>query len=62
MKNEINENKKLSGPVFTEENFAVKTKIQNYSNLNREATNDMIAKSYYYDAQGKPGNLYFNLF
>lgn len=37
------------GPVFTEENFKVKTKIQNYANLNREATNEFIKNSYYYD-------------
>ena len=41
------------GPVFTEENFTVKTKIQNYANLNRESTNDFIRNSYYYEARGK---------
>ena len=61
MKSEINENKKLQGPVFTEENFSVKTKIQNYANLNREATNDFITNSYYYDAKGKEG-IYFLFF
>jgi hypothetical protein len=58
MKSEINENKSKQGPVFTEENFSVKTKIQNYANLNRESTNDFIANSYYYDAKGREG-IYF---
>lgn len=52
MQNEIR-NKNLQGPVFTEENFTVKTKIQNYNNLNREGTNELIRNSYYYDAKGR---------
>ena len=52
MQNQLN-SKSLQGPVFTEENFTVKTKIQNYSNLNREATNEFIKNSYYYDANKK---------
>jgi len=56
MQNEIR-NKNLQGPVFTEENFTVKTKIQNYPNLNREATNEFIKNSYYYDAKGKEGKI-----
>ena len=36
------------GPVFTEENFPVKTKIQNIKNASREDTNNMIADSYYF--------------
>merc|ERR1719362_639866 len=46
---------KEKGPVFTEENFKVKTKIQNYANLNREATNEFIKKSYYYEPKAKEG-------
>lgn len=37
------------GPVFTEENFPVKTKIQNIANASKEATNNLIADSYHYD-------------
>jgi len=36
------------GPVFTEENFPVKTKVQNYANFNKEDTNEFIANSYHY--------------
>lgn len=54
MKNELKENQK--GPIFTEENFKIKTKIQNYSNLNREASNEFIKNSYYYEPHVKEGN------
>ena len=37
------------GPVFTEENFPVKTKIQNIANASKEASNSLIADSYFYD-------------
>merc|ERR1711957_227517 len=47
---------KEKGPVFTEENFKVQTKIQNYANLNREATNEFIKKSYYYEPMAKSGS------
>ena len=52
MQNQLN-NKNLQGPVFTEENFTIRTKIQNYANLNRESTNELIKNSYYYDTKGK---------
>jgi len=51
MRYELSQDQK--GPVFTEENFKVKTKIQNYANLNREATNEFIKKSYYYEPISK---------
>jgi len=37
------------GPIFTEENFPVKTKVQNIANASKEATNKFIADSYHYD-------------
>lgn len=37
------------GPVFTEENFLVKTKIQNIKNANKEDVNSLIANNYYYE-------------
>ena len=60
MQSEIR-NKNLQGPVFTEENFQVKTKIQNYPNLNRESTNEFIKNSYYYDAHAKIGKYFYIL-
>jgi hypothetical protein len=51
MKNEIRD-KSLQGPVFTEENFRVNTRIQNYKNYFREGSNELIKNSYYYDAKG----------
>jgi len=63
MQNQLT-NKNLQGPVFTEENFTIKTKIQNYANLNREATNEMIKNSYYYNAnkgQSTPKLTLFNV-
>lgn len=47
MKSELAKDQK--GPVFTEENFKKNTKIQNYSNSNKEATNKFIKDSYYYE-------------
>lgn len=44
LKNEIS-----NGQVFVEENFPVKTKIQNIANANKEDVNLFIANSYYYD-------------
>lgn len=58
MENEIR-NKNLQGPVFTEENYKKKTKIQNYPNLNRESTNELIANSYYYEVKGKEGKFFY---
>lgn len=46
------------GPIFTEENFKVKTKIQNYANLNRENTNQFIKNSYYYEPKAKEGKIF----
>ncbi len=37
---------------YVEENFKVKTKIQNYQNANKENTNSMISESYYYQPKG----------
>jgi len=47
----INMKKDLTyeGPVFTEENYSLKTKIQNIKNANKEDVNELIANSYYYD-------------
>jgi hypothetical protein len=53
MKMELAKDQK--GPVFTEENFKITKKIQNYANLNREATNELIKNSYYYEAKAKEG-------
>lgn len=61
MENEIR-NKNLQGPVFTEENYKKKTRIQNYPNLNRESTNEFIANSYYYEAKGKESKICFWFF
>merc|ERR1712160_13497 len=44
--------------------MGIKTKIQNYANLNREATNEMIKNSYYYNAnkgQSTPKLTLFNV-
>jgi hypothetical protein len=48
MEDEIRK-KNLQGEIFSEENFKVETKIQNYQNYNKEETNDFIKNSYYYD-------------
>lgn len=40
-------------PVFTEENFPVKTKVQNIINASKEDSNNLIANSYYYDVNRK---------
>ena len=37
---------------YVEENFKVKTNIQNYQNANKENTNEMIRESYYYEPKG----------
>lgn len=42
---------------YKEENFKVKTKVQNYQNANKENTNNMISESYYYDVKGTFGYL-----
>lgn len=49
MKEDLKNDIKSTGQVFTEENFPIKTKIQNLANANKEDTNNMIAESYYYD-------------
>jgi hypothetical protein len=49
LKEDLNNDIKLNGQVFTEENFSIKTKIQNLANANKEKTNELIADSYYYD-------------
>jgi hypothetical protein len=36
---------------FTEENFKIETKIENYKNTNKENTNELIGESYYYDLE-----------
>ena len=43
---------------YVEENYKVKTQIQNYQNANKENTNAMIKETYYYEPKG---NLYFFL-
>jgi hypothetical protein len=58
MRNEIKKDIKLTGPVFTEENFHVKTKIQNIVNANKEDANKFIADSYYYDPNAKQSKFY----
>lgn len=50
------------GPVFTEENFPVKTKIQNIANASKEATNNLISDSYFYDVNRNRKKLYFLFF
>jgi len=37
------------GPVFTEENYPLRSKIQNVNNANKEDVNELIANNYYYD-------------
>jgi hypothetical protein len=51
MKNILNNDEK--GEVFSEENFKVQTKIQNYSNSNREASNEFVKNSYYQEVGSK---------
>lgn len=49
---------------YVEENFKVKTKIQNYQNANKENTNEMIKESYYYETKGEYiflNNIFFYL-
>ena len=62
MKNELNKNE--NPEIFTEENFKVTTKIQNYSNSNRESTNEFIKNSYYEENSSKktdPKTTVFNI-
>jgi hypothetical protein len=41
--------KNLQGTIFTEENFKVNSKVQNYQNYNKEYSNEFFKNSYYYD-------------
>ncbi len=50
------------GPVFTEENFPVKTKVQNIANASKETSNNLIADSYYYDVNRNRINLFSLIF
>lgn len=39
----------FDGPIFTEENYPMITKVQNIKNSNKEDVNQLIANNYYYD-------------
>lgn len=47
------------GPVFTEQNYPLKTKIQNIKNANKEDVNDLIAQNYYYDVDRNRNFIFF---
>lgn len=48
-------------PIFSEENFTLRSKFQNYMNWNKEKNNNYIKNNFWTDAKGFDSN-FFNIF